>query len=200
MVLTAFSTARSLQSWTPWCYRLCPDIWDYLVKNKCHISDCNLPGNGKKCINGATYYLEFNFTVTSHKILTGLHLRLYCSVNTRSTKKRERNVKLSSSSGGGSDWQPSESGGFRWMRAWVRPRHRATSVRLPGPCGKMTRLCCSHDKDKLHPLENISRFLFTPTFSPSPHLFLYATGCSPNVCHTKRRWWGGCSLSKYIRG
>ena len=107
--------------------------------------------------------------------------------------------------GGGRSWQqPRESRGFRWMWACVRPRHRATSVRcLTGPCCRMTRLCCSRDKDKLQPLGNISRFFF---FSHSHRfstllllLLFFHIGCSPNVCHTKGRWRGG-RVSENILG
>lgn len=54
----------------------------------------------------------------------------------------------------------------------MRPRHRATSVRLTGLCCRMTRLCCRRDKDKLQPLENISTFsfFFSFFFSLSPLL------------------------------
>lgn len=63
------------------------------------------------------------------------------------------------------------AGGFRWMRACVRPRHRATSVRLTGLCCTMTRLCCSCDKDKLQRLENISTFFFLTLPIPTPSFF-----------------------------
>lgn len=60
----------------------------------------------------------------------------------------------------------------------MRPRHRATSVRLTGLCCRMTRLCCRRDKDKLQPLENISTFsfffsFFFLTLSTSAHLFFF---------------------------
>lgn len=65
----------------------------------------------------------------------------------------------------------------------MRPRHRAATVRLsPEPRCRMTRLCCSHDKDKLHPLENISSFFFFPSrllhtsfFMPLGVVQMYAT-------------------------
>ena len=96
---------------------------------------------------------------------------------------------------------------FRWMWACVRPRHRATSVRLTGLCCRMTRLCCRRDKDKLQPLENISTFsfFFFSFFSLSPLLhtsfsfFFLALGVI-QMCATlegddeKGR---GCSLKIY---
>lgn len=144
-------------------------------------------------INNTAYYWQFYVSVLSHRTLTGWNplwiLDMLKNISNIVPEWRRRR-RL---------WQPIEGRGFRWMWAYVRPRHRAATVRLsPEPRCRMTRLCCSHDKDKLHPLENISSFFFS--FSPSPHLFLYATGCSPNVCHTKGRWWGGRSLWKYIRG
>lgn len=99
------------------------------------------------------------------------------------------------------------AGGFRWMRACVRPRHRATSVRLTGLCCTMTRLCCSCDKDKLQRLENISTFF--SSLSPSLHLlffpfffFFLGIGWIPNASHTKGIWWRrvGASLSEIILG
>lgn len=97
------------------------------------------------------------------------------------------------------------AGGFRWMRACVRPRHRATSVRLTGLCCTMTRLCCSCDKDKLQRLENISTFFFLTLPIPTPSfffLFFPGIGWIPNASHTKGIWWRrvGASLSEIILG
>lgn len=97
---------------------------------------------------------------------------------------------------------------FRWMWARVRPRHRATSVRLTGLCCRMTRLCCTCDKDKLQPLENISAFFFFPlslTLSPfsTPLCFFLALGVA-RTCATLKgdgeAKEGGVCLWKYIRG
>lgn len=111
---------------------------------------------------------------------------------------------MGSSGGSSADCGSRVSRGFRWMWACVRPRHRATSVRLTGLCCRMTRLCCRRDKDKLQPLENISTFFFSLSLLLYSSFLFFAIGCSPNVCHTKGRWWRGVgvkgSLWKNILG
>lgn len=124
---------------------------------------------------------------SQEKNLTGWN---YCkfSLNTHVPLKiLDVTVKRGSSSSG-TDCGSRERRDFRWMWACVRPRHRATSVRLTGLDCRMTRLCCSCDKDKLQPLEDI--FTFFPALSPpqlSPHLFFVGIGFLPNVSLTKEK-------------
>lgn len=164
-------------------------------------------------INCSAYYWQFSVTLFHHtgawlgKIHDLILLNLRSSKNKQQQQQQQRRwgAVVVAAAAAAADCGSRVSGAFRWMWACVRPRHRATSVRLTGLCCRMTRLCCTCDKDKLQPLENISAFFFLTHALALLHtsLLFFGTGCSPNACHTKGWWWskgrGGLCLWKYIR-
>ena len=187
MVLTAFSTARSPRTWTVnlLMFEALRHKANTIFKTLIFCLRAAKKGDG--LTNRGAYYRQFVSTLfhcksnlTQKPDWVKKNLRPHSSessVNTRSAKNTRWQMWSSSAAWMGSSgcrlWSEQV---FRWMWACVRPRHRATSVRLTGLCCRMTRLCCRRDKDKLQSLENISTlsfFFFFLTLSTSAQLFFF---------------------------
>lgn len=160
-------------------------------------------------INDTTYYWQICTLVISHRILTGwnplqildmlkkkrlyIYIYIYKSriATWISSPEWQRRRRL---------WQSIEGRGFRWI--WGRGTELPLCVSPRTALQNDSAMLCSHDKDKLHPLENVFSFFSFPPPSALSRLlhtsFFMPLGVAQMCATLKGDDEGGVVLSENI--